>query len=373
MTVVGHRAVGPVPEQVDVAGETLRVERAWPDPAPLADGGLRVTVEALDRSGRVRAARLYLRAGPPEPARRAEGPGGGAPAGVARVEVCPPGADRKLPALARAAALGPVVAHRYGRRAVVRGPGSYLKAVRPGRAAQVRDQAERGRALAAAAGLDAPAVLSGTDDLVEFSVLPGRTLHDLGTGADLGRWRAWWGLWASAWPALAAGPPGTGWPVHDGACEADVLQQWADRADTFRTLPAAALWAYRRQVRTTVERLRTGPAQPLVPTHRDLHDKQLLVGPVGLGLLDFDTAALAEPALDLANLLVHIRLRVDQGLWSAEHGRAAEQAVLTVVAALRVSGARLACYAESTRLRLAALYSFRPRYRELAGRWAAGA
>ncbi|WP_396134697.1 phosphotransferase [Cellulomonas sp. ATA003] len=48
--------------------------------------------------------------------------------------------------------------------------------------------------------------------------------------------------------------------------------------------------------------------------HRDLHDKQLLVdGSGGIGLLDFDLAAAGEAALDLANLLVHLELRVHQG------------------------------------------------------------
>lgn len=355
MTILDQQlTAGPVPAEVHVAGETLRVERAWPQAEPETDGTRRVTVEGTDQAGRVRAGRLFLR-----------------PSGLDRADLCAHGTDRKLPALASAAALGPVVAHRYGKRAVVRGSRSFLKVVRPGAAAPVRERAEHGRLLASHAGLGAPAVLSSTDDVVEFGVLPGRTLHDLGGQVDLGRWRAWWGGWASAWPQLATGIR-TGLPTHDAAREADTLQQWAQRAETFRTLPASALWAYRRQVRTTVDRLRTGPAQQLVVAHRDLHDKQLLAHDGGLGVLDFDTAALAEPALDLANLLVHIRLRQDQGLWPAGHGAAAENAVLTVVAALGVSGDRLAAYAESTRLRLAALYSFRPRYRALAGRWATG-
>lgn len=347
-----------VPAQVHVDGQTLRIERAWPDTSPQADGTRRISVEAVDRDGRVRAARLFL-----DDSHRLE-----------RVDLCPFGADPKLPALEAAAATGPLVTHRYGKRAVVRGPRSFLKVVRPGAAAQVRDRAAQGRVLATAAGLDAPAVLTGTDDLVEFATLPGRTLHELGGTAGPDRWRAWWGRWAAAWPVLATG---TGLahpdlPRHDGAREADTLRQWAGRAETFATLPASVLPAYRRQVHQVAERLRDGTAQPLVVAHRDLHDKQLLAHDRGLGLLDFDTAALAEPALDLANLLVHIRLRQDQGLWPVGRGAVAEAAVLSVAADLAVPGERLAAYAESTRLRLAALYSFRPRYRELAGRWATG-
>jgi hypothetical protein len=53
---------------------------------------------------------------------------------------------------------------------------------------------------------------------------------------------------------------------------------------------------------------------PAAPLHRDLHDGQVLIAADGgIGVLDFDTLAAGDPALDLANLLVHFELRSAQG------------------------------------------------------------
>src|SRR5699024_2461295 len=77
------------------------------------------------------------------------------------------------------------------------------------------------------------------------------------------------------------------------------------------------VWAGR--VERVARRLeaQAGPSR-LVPTHRDLHDKQLLWDGAALGVLDLDTACLAAPELDPANLAVHADLRAAQGLWSRE-------------------------------------------------------
>lgn len=44
------------------------------------------------------------------------------------------------------------------------------------------------------------------------------------------------------------------------------------------------------------------------PCHRDCYHDQFLIGPAGLAVLDLDDAAMAEPALDVANVLAHLRL-----------------------------------------------------------------
>ncbi|MGH2531379.1 MAG: phosphotransferase [Thermomicrobiales bacterium] len=44
------------------------------------------------------------------------------------------------------------------------------------------------------------------------------------------------------------------------------------------------------------------------PIHRDLYHDQVLAGDHGLSILDFDDAAISEPAVDVANLLAHLRL-----------------------------------------------------------------
>ena len=44
------------------------------------------------------------------------------------------------------------------------------------------------------------------------------------------------------------------------------------------------------------------------PCHRDFHEGQVLVGEGTAGILDFDTACMADPALDIGNLAAHVRL-----------------------------------------------------------------
>lgn len=44
------------------------------------------------------------------------------------------------------------------------------------------------------------------------------------------------------------------------------------------------------------------------PVHRDFYHDQVLVGAHGLSVLDFDDAAMSEPAVDVANFLAHLRL-----------------------------------------------------------------
>lgn len=100
--------------------------------------------------------------------------------------------------------------------------------------------------------------------------------------------------------------------------------------------------------------------------HRDLHDQQLLFDGARLGLLALDTAALGEPELDLANLSVHLELRATQGLLDPALRAAGQEAVTVVSRALGADPARLALHAEATRLRLACVYAFRPRWRTLA-------
>jgi aminoglycoside phosphotransferase (APT) family kinase protein len=44
------------------------------------------------------------------------------------------------------------------------------------------------------------------------------------------------------------------------------------------------------------------------PVHRDFYPDQVLVGGHGLSILDWDDAAMSEPAVDVANFLAHLRL-----------------------------------------------------------------
>ena len=89
---------------------------------------------------------------------------------------------------------------------------------------------------------------------------------------------------------------------------ADELAPLADRtarlaaaAPELATLARACLMALER-------RATEAWAWRDLPIHRDLYHDQVVVGPEGLGFLDLDDAAMGEPAVDVANLLAHLRL-----------------------------------------------------------------
>lgn len=347
-----------VPDRVGHGADALTVQRAWPTSRVTAAGERMLAAEGTDAAGRVRAARLRVQ---------------WAEHGwqVVGQRVAPPGVDAKVPDLAEAVrGGGQVVVHRWGKRAVVRRPDRFVKVVRPGAADAIADQALRGAALAERAGFAAPQVLAVGSGRVDFGVLPGTGLHELGRDCTLADWRRWWADWATRWPSLVrCGGEVLG--AHTASDEQRNLRRWTDQVATLGMLPATLAAPFIRRVGQVCELLGEGADQELGVSHRDLHDKQVLAGDGALGLLDFDTAALAEPALDLGNLLVHVRLRVDQQQWSPAHGTVATEQVLCVADALEVPAERLAVYAEATRLRLACLYLFRPRHRALALRWAA--
>ncbi len=103
--------------------------------------------------------------------------------------------------------------------------------------------------------------------------------------------------------------------------------------------------------------------------HRDLHDKQILVDDDGVvGLLDLDTLAIGDPALDVANLLAHLELRVLQGQGSLDGARVAADAFLEGYRPAPELMERVVTYVATSRLRLACVYAFRPRWADLAGR-----
>ena len=74
-----------------------------------------------------------------------------------------------------------------------------------------------------------------------------------------------------------------------------------------------------------------------------------------MGLLDFDTLAQGEAALDVANFLVHCQLRVWQGY--CDHTRAVSLArgFATGYELHTLSADRLQAYADATRLRIGRL------------------
>jgi len=167
---------------------------------------------------------------------------------------------------------------------------------------------------------------------------------------------------------LAQFQQGTPWPdaqQHDVRSEVAVTDRMAElmgRAEM--ALPAG--W---RSVR---QGLVPGPEHAgvsLVPTHRDLHDGQLLVTPDGLVLLDYDLLCLADPVLDLANLIAHLRLRELQGHAGATDASVDQcgRELLDGFGAEATHGLRrrLRFYQASSFLRLALVYALRPPWRHL--------
>ncbi|WNV76032.1 phosphotransferase [Geodermatophilus sp. DSM 44513] len=331
-------ALAAVEDDVAAAGGRLLV--AWPR------GTDHLLVEVGTDAGAV-AGQWWADRG------RARAVGAGTPGSRrhGRLLLQPGGADRRLPGLRQllTAPGATLVAHRPERRAVLRcGDGSYVKVVRPDRLPAVLAAA---RAAARLPVRTAPLLSADPPGgLLRTAALPGRPLHDLlGTGAAVGACREL----GAALAAVHAAPPPAGLPVHDGAAEAAVLRRWTGLARTWTGAGGGD------ELAGVLAELTGGPAGPLVAVHRDLHDRQALVAADGsLGLLDFDLLALGEPALDLANLLAHLELRRRQGLL-ADAGPL-RAAVLDGYRPDRRVLDRLAVHEAATRLRLAAVYAFRP-------------
>lgn len=339
--------MSPVPAVVRADGRAWRVGRAWPAPG----GGYDLELAAPGIPG-VRAGRWL----------------------DGRVLIEQPAGDARLPGLAAVARTGEIVSWRRGRRAVVRerASGAFVKVVRPHAAADVvRAHAD---ATAFRGGFTVPEPLPSAPldapGVVRLSLVPGRTLCDL--GADDGvpdelvdrAWRAWAAGWRQVLTRSTDGMRHHG--PHD---EATVLRSWALAAAPLAD-DAGALAA---RAETIAADLVDGSAQDAVVGHRDLHDKQVLFDdghPAGAaGLIDLDTAAAVEPALDLANLRVHVAWREAQSRLSAPRAAAARAAIDTLAAAVGVDPERMRVYEEATRLRLGAVYLFRPLWHDAAQAW----
>jgi hypothetical protein len=338
----------------------LRLNRTWPR------GPGHLLLEYLDPDGGVVPGQWFA-----DPARlRAVATQTGTGADSGTVEVVRPlgvllqrrGADRRLAALPGVLddERATLVVHRPERRAVVRrhGPAgtTYVKVWRPGLAPAPTSELP----------VPTPAVVAADGDagVVEYARLPGRSLHDvLGDGATTDAEVAGaFAAAATAVRALHAAPAPVPLPVHDARAEAGVVARWLGSALDHGALPAAC----RKPAAKRFAALRASlagavPAGAEVLVHRDLHDKQVLVPAAGdAGMLDLDTLAGGEAALDVANLLVHLELRALQGRCSRSRAVTAAQAFLDAYRPGPAVRARLGVYAAATRLRLACVYAFRP-------------
>lgn len=331
------------PEHIQLDGLQFRIGRCWP-------------------AGRDPGAGLALEASTPA------GPdvrGGRWRAG--RLELYPVGSDPKLESLPGHASSGTVVSHRPRKRAVVRvasgGAGDrFVKVVRPGRAEAILAGISRAGAFEAA--FRTPQVLGSSSDSVSFGALAGSSLHDVARFAP-GQWAA---AWRSVGEALVhshdatAAPPDDDTPRHGIAEEIGVLQDWAGRTGAWMRDPEGL---------SKLVALATGRLAALeeawAPSHRDLHDKQLLWSDgTAPGLLDVDTACLAHPALDLGNLRAHALWRRVQGLWAEQHARQVTEVVDAAADELGVAPGAVAAFEWGSLVRIRCVYAVRPGYAEVA-------
>ena len=252
---------------------------------------------------------------------------------------------------------GDLAAYRPLARAAIRfeRPGrgvSYLRiSASKTRYERVRNLAE----LAGETGLF-PRVLGASDRLrgVLVEGIDGATLHGTVAEAD----DAWMIGTAHTLGALHTHPP-RGLPVHSPIDEAEATS-WMVRRGSM-AMPEVLRVAEEPLSRIFEAAAGMGcPAPTMV--HRDLHDKQLVRTPRGdVMLLDSDTLACGDPALDVANLANHLRLRAMFG--RLEAGRS-ESLVDVLVASYPTHGrtlspASLEFYGACTWLRLAGVYALR--------------
>jgi hypothetical protein len=268
------------------------------------------------------------------------------------------GTDAKLTGLHRLVTRpgAQLVAHRPERRAVVRLGDTYVKVVRPGTTANVVAPLAAVRP----PGLRIPEVLDADDErgLVTVAALTGRTLLDrmadpTSDDEELATWAKQVGVALRVLHRHHAETPRL---AHDGAAETVAAKHWLEAASRYGLVDAGR-WRPRLQ---RVGAVLDGVPPELALLHRDLHDKQILLQPgQPVGLLDLDLATYGDPALDLANLLVHLDLRARQGVCSEQRAAACSAALVGGYSPDRVMAGRLAGYASASRLRLAGVYSFR--------------
>ena len=104
-----------------------------------------------------------------------------------------------------------------------------------------------------------------------------------------------------------------------------------------------------------------------VPIHRDFYDKQVLVGPDRTTLLDMDTLAQGDPALDVGNFLAQLDFRANQTPDLRRRFEAGREAFVDVYHTMdRSFWRRVDWWEAAAALRLLCVYSLRPRWQGLA-------
>ncbi|CAN5642705.1 hypothetical protein BH18ACT3_BH18ACT3_27220 [soil metagenome] len=334
----------------------LRLRRSW----PRGEGKLLVEYERSD--GSTIAGQWY--ADPEQGAAVSAATRGSMWLRSRRLVLQPDGRDRRLPRLAGLVAEpgAALLVHGPERRAVVRRPGRRYAKVLPSRKAARVLSADR--AARATGAIRMPELLSAdvAAGILQWSEAPGRSLYEMlhDEAVPLTRLGAAAGAAGSSLLAmhLASLPQGVG--HHGPQEEAEVAAFWMRGAMAHSAPPAGVEAAF-----TAAAAELSAATSPVVLIHRDLHEKQVLVDGEQATLLDLDTLAGGEAALDVANFLVHLELRAALGL-PAERALAVAGGFLDAYRPSSAVIARIPAHAAMTRIRLGCLYAFRPRQADLA-------
>ena len=142
--------------------------------------------------------------------------------------------------------------------------------------------------------------------------------------------------------------------------ETALLERWIQLINEVFPGRAKHLTAIMSQLRSALGRCL--PSSTAL-VHRDFYDKQILVGQDSTTLIDFDTLSLGDAALDIGNFLAHLQLLRLQGLGEFTDAEAAFLAGYGDTDPDMEQ--RIAVYTAATRLRLACLYSFWPRWSQV--------
>lgn len=342
------------------SGGSLELERCW----PLNDSHL--LLEYRDAAGRVLPGQWRLHS----EALHRQAAGSANPPLLITVPtqqtllLHPGGTDRRLRSLALLlrSRHSQLLSHRPGKRAIVRWQGQdppiYCKLFTSQGA---WSRAALGYALAFrhAAGYRAPRLqqLAAQSGCLFLEAVAGTDMHGLLSSASSHQGSA--RQIGVALRHLQAIPPEPGLDLHRAEDEAGLLASWVTQVHAYRPDLALVIAPHLPAVQAGLAAVAD---QPLVLTHRDLHDKQILIAAgEPPGFIDFDTVCLADPTLDLANLLAHLELRRFQDVCTAADCQLWRAGILDGYGVSAVPPA-LQAYLDSARLRLACVYAFRPRW-----------
>ena len=265
--------------------------------------------------------------------------------------------------------------HRAHKRAVVRGRDRYLKIFRPRQSAEAAARHARMNALLGAEDFLTPQIVSYTPGCLTLAGLPGRSLFELGNDPAGQRCRLRESL-AEMVPGLGpatipgAVPPSASRPrgapaPHGRRRTGEPAAPGGPVAVHAQDIPAGPGRA-RRRAAAAGQIAAVAPDRPrspgLVargpPRQADLRPR-IPVLPWGCWISTRPAGPKLPPTS--ANLAVHLELRLRQRRLTPERYQTARRHVIATAEELRVTPARFDAYAAATRLRLACLYSFRPR------------